>query len=92
MPPLKHVASKVLRSIPLWFWERVVPKDVLALCYHIVSDEDLPHQVYYSYKNARQFENDVVCAKPRAVSYDEVSRHRLRVAAASAEPDPLHLR
>ena len=78
MNPLKHVASKALRSMPLWFWERVVPKDILALCYHIVSDEDLPHQVYYSYKNARQFESDVVYAKSRAVSYDEVSRHRLR--------------
>ena len=78
MNPLKHVASKALRSMPLWFWERVVPKDIIALCYHIVSDEDLPHQVYYSYKNARQFESDVVYAKSRAVSYDEVSRHRLR--------------
>ena len=77
MSPLKRAASLALRSMPLWFWERVVPRDVIALCYHIVSDEDLPHQVYYSYKNARQFENDVVYAKRRAVSYDEVARHRL---------------
>ena len=74
---IKRAASRVFRSMPLWFWERVVPKDVIALCYHIVSDEDLPHQVYYSYKNARQFENDVVYAKRRAVGYDEVARHRL---------------
>jgi len=73
----RRIVSKALRSMPLWFWERVVPKDVIALCYHIVSDEDLPHQVYYSYKNARQFENDVVYAKRRAVGYDEVARHRL---------------
>ena len=64
--------------MPLWFWGRVAPKDVIGVCYHIVSDEDLPHQVYYSYKNARQFENDVVYAKRRAVSFDEVSGHRLR--------------
>ncbi len=78
MLPLKRAASKALRSMPLWFWERVVPKDIIALCYHIVSDEDLPHQVYYSYKNTRQFENDVVWAKRRAVGYDEVAGHRLR--------------
>jgi peptidoglycan/xylan/chitin deacetylase (PgdA/CDA1 family) len=75
---VKRAASKALQSMPLWFWERVVPKDVIGLGYHIVSDEDLPHQVYYSYKNARQFENDVVYAKRRAVDYDEVARHRLR--------------
>ena len=78
MNPVKRIVSKALRSMPLWFWERVAPKDVIALCYHLVSDEDLPHQVYYAYKNARQFESDVVYAKSRAVTYDEVAGHRLR--------------
>jgi peptidoglycan/xylan/chitin deacetylase (PgdA/CDA1 family) len=74
----KKTARAVLRSVPSRFWEQVFPKDVLALGYHMVSDEDLPHLKLYPYKNSRQFENDVAFAQGRTVDYGDVASHRLR--------------
>ena len=65
----KRTAKSVLGSIPAGVWQRVFPKDVLALGYHVVSDEDLPHLKLYPYKNARHFENDVVFARAGAFLY-----------------------
>ena len=69
-----------LELVPLAVWQRLFPKDVIALGYHIVSDEDLPHLKYYRYKDSGQFEADVafVTGRFRSVSYDEVVTRRLR--------------
>jgi peptidoglycan/xylan/chitin deacetylase (PgdA/CDA1 family) len=72
----KRVANDVLKGVPVWIWEQLVPKDVIAFTYHIVSDEDLPHQRLYAYKNCRQFESDVIFGRDSAVSYEELARHR----------------
>src|SRR5438270_5700358 len=83
-PPLlknaKRLARGALEQVPLGVWQRLFPKDVIALGYHIVSDEDLPHLKYYRYKNSAQFEADVAFVTKRfqIVSYEEVAAHRLR--------------
>jgi peptidoglycan/xylan/chitin deacetylase (PgdA/CDA1 family) len=83
-PPLlktaKRLARGALEQVPLGIWQRLFPKDVIALGYHIVSDEDLPHLKYYRYKDSRQFEADVafVAGRFRSVSYDEIVARRLR--------------
>lgn len=76
----KSFSRVALEQIPLTVWQRLFPKDVIALGYHIVSDEDLPHLKYYSYKDSGQFEADVafMTERFRSVSYDEVAAHRLR--------------
>lgn len=71
------LARSTLAPLPLAFWERAFPKDVLALCYHVVSDSDLPHLQLYPYKSAAQFEADVLFARPRALGYRQVADHRL---------------
>jgi peptidoglycan/xylan/chitin deacetylase (PgdA/CDA1 family) len=77
----KKTARAVLSSVPARFWEKLFPKDVLALGYHMVSDEDLPHLKLCSYKNPRQFENDIAFAQGRTLEYADVVNHRLRGAA-----------
>jgi peptidoglycan/xylan/chitin deacetylase (PgdA/CDA1 family) len=67
--------------VPSPFWERVFPKDVLALGYHMISDEDLPHLRLYPHKNAREFEDDVAFVQGRTVEYADVVSYRLRGAA-----------
>ena len=76
----KSLARGALELVPLAVWQRLFPKDVIALGYHIVSDEDLPHLKYYRYKDSGQFEADVafVTDRFRSVSYDEVVTRRLR--------------
>lgn len=59
MEGLKTTGHAMLARVPLRIWQRLLPKDVIALGYHVVSDEDLPHIKYYAYKNCRQFESDV---------------------------------
>ena len=70
-------ARTALAPVPLHFWQAAFPKDVVALCYHVVSDEDLPHLQLYPYKNAEQFEADVIFARSRATTYRQVADRRL---------------
>jgi peptidoglycan/xylan/chitin deacetylase (PgdA/CDA1 family) len=64
-------------------WKQIFPKDVITLCYHVVSDEDVPHIKYFRYKSVRQFEDDIayIQAQHRFISYDELVRQRLRNAS-----------
>jgi peptidoglycan/xylan/chitin deacetylase (PgdA/CDA1 family) len=84
---VKSRARRALEQIPIEVWQWLFPKDVIALGYHIVSDEDLPHLKYYHYKNCGQFETDVafVTERFRSVRYDEVAAHRLRGVALPSD-------
>jgi len=73
----KAVATKTLSGVPLQLWQRVFPKDLVALCYHMVSDGDLPHVQLYPFKTPAQFRADVALARPLTVSYEAVVRSRL---------------
>lgn len=70
------IARNTLSPLPLAFWESAFPKDLIALCYHVVSDADLPHLQLYPYKNSEQFEADVVFARNRALTYRQVANCR----------------
>jgi len=76
LDPFRRMALAGLRTIPLGTWTAIAPKDVVALCYHVVSDEDLPHQVLYAYKTRAQFTEDLKFAGARAISYDQVAALR----------------
>ncbi len=73
----RSIVRRALNAVPLAFWERAFPKDVVGLCYHLVSDDDLAHAKLYPYKNAAQFEADVEWGRPRALTYEQVARRRL---------------
>ena len=83
----KSLARGALEQVPLGIWQWLFPKDIIALGYHIISDEDLPHLKYYRYKNSVQFEADVafVTGRFRSVSYDEVVAQRLRGIAITPQ-------
>jgi peptidoglycan/xylan/chitin deacetylase (PgdA/CDA1 family) len=74
----KSLAREAIANVPLGAWQLAFPKDVIALGYHVVSDDDLPHLKYYPYKTGAQFEADVAFAvdRFRAVGYAEVNEHR----------------
>jgi peptidoglycan/xylan/chitin deacetylase (PgdA/CDA1 family) len=67
--------------VPTSFWERAFPKDVLALGYHMISDEDLPHLRLYPHKNVREFEDDVAFVQGRTIEYADLVSHRLHGTA-----------
>jgi peptidoglycan/xylan/chitin deacetylase (PgdA/CDA1 family) len=59
-------------------------KDLVALCYHVVSDEDLAHIRLYRYKNRAEFERDVAYVRGRTVGYSDVAKHRLEHSSLPA--------
>ena len=72
------VTSAALSRIPLAAWQRSFPKDVIALCYHVISNEDLAHHKLSAYKSQNGFSADVAFAKDYAVTYEELAASRLR--------------
>lgn len=74
------LARALFGGLPLGFWEAAFPKDLIALCYHMVSDVELPYFQLFEYKNSAQFRADVAFARPRAVTYQMLVDHRLRNA------------
>jgi len=80
---LRAPLHALVNSVPLGVWKRLFPKDAITLCYHIVSDDELPHIKYYRYKNVARFEADLtyIQAHHRFISYDEVVRQRLQNAS-----------
>lgn len=82
--PVNAIARTALGPLSLSLWQRLFPKDVIALCYHAVSDERLPHVRLYPYKSARQFEDDLTFVRERTVSYQQVVGRRLQGAKLPA--------
>jgi peptidoglycan/xylan/chitin deacetylase (PgdA/CDA1 family) len=81
---VRQLARSGLATIPVGVWGHLAPKDIIALCYHLVSDEELPHQVLYAFKTSAQFERDIEYIGSRAIGYEEASalrRHEVRLPA-----------
>ena len=49
----------ISRVVPLGMLARLKPCDLIALYYHIVSDENVAHHRYFQFKTARQFDEDL---------------------------------
>lgn len=56
----ERAARRLLASLPLRVWETLAGTRWLGLCYHIVSDERVPHVwPLFSYKSLQQFTRDM---------------------------------
>lgn len=79
-------------AIPLGVWRRIVPRDVIALCYHVVSDQSLPHVRHlFAYKSVDAFRQDLLFLQRnyRVISYRELHEHQL--AGKRLEPRSVHI-
>jgi len=66
-----------LSSVPIRVWEAVAPRRAFALCYHMVSDEVVPHvRPLFAYKTPGEFVEDVEYLRRRygLVSEDGLAR------------------
>jgi peptidoglycan/xylan/chitin deacetylase (PgdA/CDA1 family) len=72
------ILHPLLSALPLAVWQRTFPKDIVSVCYHVVSDDDLPHHRLYRYKTPEQFEEDLRFAKARCMSFEELRSTRKR--------------
>lgn len=83
----RRAGTYLMRLLPLQVYGRLLPREVVGLCYHVVSDRRLPHVAnLYPYKNPAQFEADLVYLKRgfRVVSYAELLE-------GTAKPNSVHL-
>ena len=61
--------------------EAFIPRDVIGLCYHTVSDRALPHvSSLYRWKSVAQFKRDLDFLRRsyRVIGYDEVEKSRMQ--------------
>ncbi|HEX7242225.1 MAG TPA: polysaccharide deacetylase family protein [Longimicrobiaceae bacterium] len=71
----RRAGTYLMRLLPMKVYGRIVPREVIGFCYHVVSDRALPHVRHlYQYKSAAQFEADLVWLKRRfrLVSHAEI--------------------
>ncbi|HEX2092916.1 MAG TPA: polysaccharide deacetylase family protein [Longimicrobiaceae bacterium] len=71
----RRAGTYLMRLLPMTVYGRIVPREVIGLCYHVVSDRRLPHVRHlYPYKSVEQFEADLLYLKRRfrVVSYPEI--------------------
>ncbi len=61
--------------------EALVPRDVIGLCYHAISDRAMPHvSSLYRWKSVEQFKRDLDFLRRsyRVIGYDEVEKSRMQ--------------
>lgn len=88
----RRAATYLMRLLPLEVYGRWVPREVIGLCYHVVSDRHLPHvRELYAYKSEAQFEADLLFLREQmhVVSYDEMLA--ARAAGRPLPPGSVHL-
>ena len=55
-----EVARSALLQVPVNIYRKLIPRDLIGFCYHVVSDEQLPHVRHlYHYKTPTIFEQDL---------------------------------
>lgn len=87
----RRAGTYLMRLLPLQAYGRIMPREVVGLCYHMVSGRRLPHvSNLYPYKSPEQFEADLVYLKRnfRVVSYAELVAAR---EAGRVEPNSVHI-
>jgi peptidoglycan/xylan/chitin deacetylase (PgdA/CDA1 family) len=79
----------VLDHVPLSVYQRVVRRDLLSLCYHVVSDRRPPHVKHlFEFKTPAAFELDLayLASHHTLLRYDQARAIRLGEATASPNP------
>jgi peptidoglycan/xylan/chitin deacetylase (PgdA/CDA1 family) len=83
---VKRALRSVTECVPLSVYQFFVPRKVLVLLYHIVSDRPLGHIKHlYAYKSAEMFEADLIYLKQNhnLISYEQlVAHHSLKPGSA----------
>ena len=76
----------VLDHVPLTVYQRLVRRDLLSLCYHVVSDCPAPHVKHlFKFKTPSAFERDLayLASHHTLLSYEQARAIRLGEATAS---------
>jgi len=71
----RRVASNAMRLLPVAAYGRLMRREAIGLCYHVVADGPVPHvSPLYPFKTVAQFRGDLLWLKARFrfVSYPEL--------------------
>lgn len=75
----RRLTTRLMRLVPLRVLGRVLPREVVGFCYHVVAAGALPHVRHlHPYKTPEQFEADLLLllSRCRPVSYPELLEAR----------------
>ncbi len=75
---LRATATRVLRHVPVPVWRRLFPKSAVGVCYHLVSDAEVPHVRHYPILDTATFEADLSYLRRTFgfVAYADLARRR----------------
>lgn len=70
--------GQLCQFVPVWLWGRLFPGTTLCLCYHMVSDAQVPHVKHYEFLGTAEFERDLRDLESRFayVSYEQLVEQR----------------
>jgi peptidoglycan/xylan/chitin deacetylase (PgdA/CDA1 family) len=76
--------GQLCQLVPVWLWCRVFPEPALCLCYHMVSDSQVPHVKHYRFPGAADFERDLSDLEDRFgyLSYEQIIERRSRAKSS----------
>jgi peptidoglycan/xylan/chitin deacetylase (PgdA/CDA1 family) len=84
----RRLAGQILRATPLHvapleLWRNLVPKADVAVCYHMVRDDPVPHLKHYRILDTQTFASDLDYLGDRFqfVTYEELARRRSSMTA-----------
>ncbi len=86
----REFCYRALSAAPLVAWRRVIPRDVIGMCYHLVSDEAPLHvRNLYAVKSIAEFRRDLEFLRDnfQVVHYDAIVANRLHGQPLPANAD-----
>jgi peptidoglycan/xylan/chitin deacetylase (PgdA/CDA1 family) len=75
---IRRWGGMLCRLVPVWLWQRILPEPVVCLCYHMVSDVQVPHVRHYDFLATDEFERDLQDLERRFtyISYEQLVERR----------------
>ncbi len=69
--------------LPIWIWRHMFPEPTLCMCYHMISNTQVPHVKHYPFLNTTEFECDLQYLQKTFgfISYEEMITTRLTADA-----------
>jgi peptidoglycan/xylan/chitin deacetylase (PgdA/CDA1 family) len=89
LPRAVHAVGKVVcESVPIWLWRQMFPERALCMCYHMVSNIQVPHVKHYPFLSTAEFESDLLYLKRNFgfISYEQMVARQQMTAVPGGMP------
>jgi peptidoglycan/xylan/chitin deacetylase (PgdA/CDA1 family) len=85
---VRAIGNVICECLPIWLWRRVFPERTLCMCYHMVSNVQVPHVKHYPFLSTAEFESDLLYLKKNFgfISYEQMVKRQHTEASPGDMP------